>query len=501
VGLLGLLCLKDEGEKMRVRGGLLLGLAVLSPLGPATAQPASVPAGGGYQIDERLRTASGAFEVPGAAVVVVKNGEESFETFGVRRLGAPGSIGRDTVFPIGSTTKAFTATLIGMLVDEGKLKWDDKVRQHLPDLRLYDPYVTENITVRDLLAMRSGIANELIWLGSGMSRADVVQRLPLITPSAGFRERYVYSNINYLLAGLLVERLTDRPWASVIEERIFKPLGMKRSSATGEALRDERNSVSSHVTFRGRRQAVAHTDVSSMNAAGAINSTAEDMARWVAFQLSGLAPDGSRLISAASLREMQRPQMIMSGSNAYGFGWDITSTYRGKATRLLNHVGSTLGAMSIVALVPSEKLGVVILANAQEDAAANALLLHVLDQHLATAPVDHVAAALAERQVPKPSPVRASVPAPVPLATYAGVYEHPMMGSVTLKIERGNLMLRRGRWWGTLKHVGSDEFVVDWQEAFTGSFGGSPSLRFPDGQSGPPRRLTFWGYEFTRPGS
>jgi hypothetical protein len=154
--------------------------------------------------------------------------------------------------------------------------------------------------------------------------------------------------------------------------------------------------------------------------------------------------------------------------------------------------------MSIVTLLPSEKLGVVILANAQEDAAANAVLLHVLDQHLGSAPADHVATALAERHSGTPVAPRRAVPTPLPLRAYTGAYEHPMMGRVTLSMERGQLTLRRGRWWGILRHVGSNEFVVDWQEAFTGSFGGAPSVRFANSASARPTQLSFWGMEFAR---
>jgi hypothetical protein len=227
------------------------------------------------------------------------------------------------------------------------------------------------------------------------------------------------------------------------------------------------------------------------------------MAKWVSFQFTGLAPDGARLVSEASLRQMHAPQITMSGFNSYGLGWVVgPAISKNKLARLLYHNGSTLAAVSVVAVVPSERLGVVILANALEDPGTYALMLHVIDQYLGSTPKDHIAAVLADRRTPPvPSTPRATVPPPLPLQSYAGVYDHEMMGRVELSVDRGRLVLRRGRWSGILRHVGNGEFEVEWQEAFTGSFGGTPSLRFPNSEGGHPRRLTFWGLEFIRSGS
>lgn len=216
-----------DSTQFSVLAPLLIALGLIgTPAAVAAAQSQAPVQNQVVPLSSALRSAIRGFQVPGAGVIVVHQGKVVLtETAGVAELGSGRAIDAHTVFPIGSNAKAFTATLLAMLVAEGKLKWDDNVIQHLPEVRFSDPYRTEHATIRDLLGMRLGIASDVLWLGTNIEKTDVLARLPLIPPSAEFRAQFVYSNISYLLAGEIIERHMGMPWGEAVQKRIFGPSG------------------------------------------------------------------------------------------------------------------------------------------------------------------------------------------------------------------------------------------------------------------------------------
>jgi CubicO group peptidase (beta-lactamase class C family) len=418
-----------------------------------------------------LQAAASGFQVPGVGLVVVHGGETTFaHAVGTTEIGGAQAVDVHTIFPIGSNAKAFTATLLAMLVHDGKLGWDDPVRQHLPDVRFADDYLTEHVTVRDLLGMRTGVASDLMWLGSGLDRQELLQRLQHVAPIAPFRAQWIYSNLNYVLAGEIVERLTGMRWEDAVSDRIFQPLQMTRSSAV--AVTDG-NSVASHALVDGVVHAVEHPDLTAVAPAGDINSTLSDMARWLHFQLSGRAADGQQLLPPGILAEIHSPQMLMPEFSAYGMGWRLFPTYRGQALPWATHDGSTLGAISSIAVVPSRGIGIVVLGNRGDAAMSQAVMLDALDAVLGLEPRQRVASAVAARPGPRSdAPLIAGTAPPLPLDAYTGRYEDPALGALEVVREDGGLVLRRGRWTGELHYHEGNSFVAVWRDPyFTAAFG------------------------------
>jgi CubicO group peptidase (beta-lactamase class C family) len=424
-------------------------------------------------VSAALQRAVEGFQVPGAGVVVVHQGKVVLtETAGSAEFGSRRPVDANTVFPIGSNAKAFTATLLAMLVAEGKIKWDDKVTQHLPAVRFSDPYRTEHATVRDLLGMRLGIASDVLWLGTNIEKKDVLARLPLISPSTGFRENFVYSNVSYLLAGEIIERHMGLSWDEAIKKRIFQPLGMTSSSTTREALMRAKNSVSSHVLHEGKVHVVAHPEFKAVAPSGSINSSLVDMGKWLQFLLSGKDADGKQLLAPELLNEMISPQIVMGGSATYGMGWRMYPTYRGKASRWATHDGSTLGALTRAAVFPKEQIGVVVLANRADLDFIEAVTFQAIDAYVAgVAPKDHVAEAVAARVVPKAEAALARGTPPLPLRQYIGSFSDQLLGPLQVVSEKGGLVVRRDRWVGDLFHKEGNNFTVVWRDPYLAHLG------------------------------
>jgi CubicO group peptidase (beta-lactamase class C family) len=226
------------------------------------------------------------FEVPGLAVAVVKDGEVVLTRgYGVRRAGEPAPVDAHTLFGIASNTKAFTAAALGILVDEGKIAWDDPVTKHLPWFQMYDPYVTREMTVRDLLCHRSGLGlgagDLLFWPPSTFSREEIVQRLRFIKPAHGFRSKFAYSNLMFVAAGQVVAAVTGSSWENFVKQRIFGPLGMKSTQTSVKVFHPGDNVATPHSKVEGHLQAIPYTDIDNSGPAGAINSNVSDMSRWV----------------------------------------------------------------------------------------------------------------------------------------------------------------------------------------------------------------------------
>jgi CubicO group peptidase (beta-lactamase class C family) len=396
------------------------------------------------------------WKVPGCAIAAVHNGDVALAVgWGHRDLGSDLPVTQDTLFAIGSATKAFTAVTAGALVDDGLLEWDRPLRDYLPALRLPDPFVTERLTVIDLLSHRSGMPrHDLAHLGHpGLSREEIVARLRFLPLSKDLREEFQYCNFGYLLAGHLVEVLSGTPWEDVVRSRLLTPLGMSRSTLSAEVMMADPDHATAYQRRQGTIVQVPVRPVTAMAPAGAINSCAADMARWLLAQLGGGQPDGAVVISPQTLRRQHTPHMLIpedrtfpaSTRHGYGLGW-LIGRYR--EHRLAHHNGGIDGYTTECMLLPDDGIGVAVLTNASSSGAlASVVAYRVLDELLGLEPVDWSAqfrprydAALAGMGEARDARnVVPGAPLPRPLDAYAGQYQHPGYGTLAISVEAGAL--------------------------------------------------------------
>ncbi|HEX4372655.1 MAG TPA: serine hydrolase domain-containing protein, partial [Puia sp.] len=289
------------------------------------------------QIDELAARSMKAFDVPGIAVAVIKDGKVIHSKgYGVRSLNTMQPVDENTLFGIASNSKAFTAAALGILVDEGKIKWDDKVRKYIPEFQLYVPWVTEEFTIRDLLTHRSGMglgAGDLMFFpdSSDFTLKDILHNLQFLKPVSSFRTKYDYDNNLYIVAGEVVARVSGQSWDDFVEQRIMAPLGMTHSAGSFDRLKDKSNVIDGHAPVNGKVQVIARSSLAVGHSAGGINSSIADLSKWVILHLNdGKLADGKQLFSHDVHQEMWTPQTIIPIHNpgpynthfgAYGFGF------------------------------------------------------------------------------------------------------------------------------------------------------------------------------------
>lgn len=453
---------------------------------PALAQSGSL-----NDLDRYIEQVRQDWGVVGLAVAVVHDDAVVYaKGFGLRELGTADAVDAHTLFAIGSNTKAFTAAGLGLLVDEQRLAWDDRVIDHVPGFRLYDPYVTREITVRDLLTHRSGLGRrgDANWYGTDFDRDEVVRRIRFLEPTASFRAEFGYQNTMFLAAGEVTEAVTGTTWDAWMAERLFTPLGMARSNTTTHALAHAANVATPHVTRDGRTIAVPYRNLDNIAAAGSINSSVLDMSRWMRVLLNEGELDGRRVLSAEVVREMMTPHTLRPISAesrelfpsthfaAYGLGLGLRD-YRGRL--IVSHTGGIDGMLSQLTLLPEERLAIVVLTNTSPNSTFNAITLRIVDDYL-DAPARDWNAAFREqdekqrrraeeaRQKRMDARVTGTTPS-LPVARYAGTYQDEMYGAATVRLEGGHLVLQRHRALvGDLEHWHYDAFLVRWRDPVLG---------------------------------
>jgi CubicO group peptidase (beta-lactamase class C family) len=433
------------------------------------------------------------FEVPGMAVAVVKDGKIVVaKGFGVRKLGDPTAVDEFTLFAIGSNTKAFTTAALATLVDAGKLSWDDHVYERLPDFVMYDPYVSHEMTIRDLLTHRSGMGlgegDLLFWPHTTYTRNEIIHKLRYMKPASSFRSHYAYDNLLYMTAGQIIPAVTGTTWDDYVRQHIFVPLGMSHSIVNSKDIKPGDDYASPHSRVDGKLQVIPLEDLDNVGPAGSINSCAADMARWVQLQLNrGKFTDrDGHLFTEQRSKEMWTPQTILAvgdpppplaGLKAnfadYALGWGLRD-YHGR--KLIGHTGGVGGFVSRVMLVPEENLGVVILTNAEEGSAFDSILYHVIDHYLHLPQTDWIAnfkkvddeeAKDAAESMKKAEGARAVNSKPsLPLDKYAGVYNDAWYGPITIRSENGGLVISFDHspgMIGDLQHWQFDTFKAHWR--------------------------------------
>lgn len=457
-------------------------------------------------IRERVNAALVDLHVPGAAVAVVMDGKVLMsEGFGVRNVDDRSPVDGRTMFMIGSSTKAFTATLVGTLVDEGKLKWDGIVSEYLPDFKLYDDYATRHLSVVDLLSHVSGLPrHDLLWYSSSRTRSELLKTLRYLQPSAQLHERWQYQNLMFMSAGVLVEHLTGQTWEELARARIFRPL---RMDSTTTSMAELTASANRAVGYRPEVERGAATpvpmpyrNVDAIGPAGSINSNASDLAKWLLFNLGdGRIDDSVVVVRKSTLERIHLPRVVISGNaspateslfNLYALGWMATA-YRGEL--LIEHGGNIDGFSALVSFLPEKNIGVAVLANMNGSALPVAVARTVIDRLLRAPDKDWIGPAakqtsqlsdiLEERSGRGAQAIRVEGTSPShELAEYAGTYEHPAYGRLEVTIANDGLHVTSASnevLAGALKHFHYDYFAVSGNEDVTGMI-----VEFRTGKSG-----------------
>jgi len=451
----------------------------------------AAPAGLDAYVNRVLKT----FNVPGLSVAIVKDGKVVLaKGYGVRKLGESAAVDENTLFNIASVTKAFTAAALATLVDDGKISWDDRVYQRLPGFQMSDPYVSREMTIRDLLTHRSGLgpdAGDLLqWPLTTFTRDEIVYRVRYLKPATSFRTTFAYDNNLYVVAGQIIAAVTGKSWEEYVRERIFLPLGMNSTTLSFAAYPPRGNYAWPHSELNGKLAVneFGLKDFPNGAAAGAINTSAAEMAKWMLVLLNHgkfLDRDG-RLFSQKQSQEMWTAHTIepigdffsirrnkRANFCLYALGWNLQD-YEGRL--LVNHTGTSVGFVARVALMPEENLGMVVLTNAESRPAYNSILYHLLDQYLKVPPTDWTAVlkAEADEQRDQETKVRAQQEARratdskplLPLGMYAGEYTDSWYGPVHIQLEAGKLVFTMDHTpvaVGDMQHWQYDTFRIYWR--------------------------------------
>ncbi len=464
-------------------------LLILITLNSTIAQDLSFTSG----LDAYVAKVMKEFEVPGISVAIVKDGKVFLtKGYGIRELSKSAAVDAHTLFGIASNTKAFTATALGLLVEESKLEWDAPVVKYLKWFQLADPYVTREITIRDLLVHRAGFglgAGDLLWWPpSTYTRKEISERLRYIPLASSFRSKYAYNNVLYLIAGEIIEQISGTPWEDFIQKRILTRVGMTKSNIIHEEYKIEGNIATPHARVGDKIQSVKPFLSSNTNPAGGINSNAEDMAKWMIVQLdSGRLADGSRLFSQKTAKELwtivtpitiSDPPAELSRTrpnfNGYALGFGIRD-YRG--LKVVSHTGGLPGYLSRLTMIPELKLGITVLTNQESGAAFNAITYFILDYFLKAPTYDWLTAykrvtertdstnkaTTRETVLKRDSTSRPSLQ----LEKYEGVFSDPWYGDIEIAMVGGKLtikFLHTPLLAGVLEHWQYDTFIARWYD-------------------------------------
>lgn len=446
------------------------------------------------QLDSLVEKTMTTFNVPGIAVAVLKDGKIShMQGYGTRSLEKGGKVNEKTLFGVASNTKAFTSAALGKLIDEGKLKWDTKVTEIIPEFKLYDPYVTSEFTVRDLLTHRSGLGlgagDMMVFPASNVTTKDeLIYNLRYLKPVSSFRSKFDYDNLLYIVAGEVVERVSGEEYETYIKENFFEPLGMDRTAMSWHRIDDYSNVIEGHTPVDGKLVPVGLSFTKSANAAAGIYSSVEDMSKWIQALLNsgkyGKNLD-HELFSKSILEEMWSPQTIIpTGSGAYnthfkayGLGWFLSDV---NGYKEVTHTGGLLGIVSQVTMIPELDLGIIVLTNQQSGAAFNSITNTILDSYFGIEgknrikqyndsrlkrenKADSVVAAVNKNL----EMVKKNKMAKPDLSRFRGTYQDPWFGKVFISEENGKMHFKSANiadFEGTMNYYKGSSFVVNWND-------------------------------------
>ncbi|MEO6334047.1 MAG: serine hydrolase [Pyrinomonadaceae bacterium] len=456
----------------------------------------------GQSLDERLKeiddyanTVITAHKAAGAgmAIAIVKDDKVAFaKGYGIRELGKPDPVDANTLFAIASNSKAFTTAALAILVDEKKLAWDDKVSKYLPDFQMYDPWVTNELTVRDLVSHRVGLdtfSGDLLWYETTYSADDILKRVRYLKPVSSFRTKYGYQNLMFIAAGKVVEKVSGKPWCAFVRERILDPLGMKETTCGFGPLGG--NAALPHNESGGTLRILPHGNVNGGYGAVAINSSVTDLSKWIRLQLGRGKFEGKQVFSEQQSWQMWQPNIMLPISaaasknnptrhfNAYGMGWFLYDYY---GRKIINHSGGLDGMLSYTVLIPEENVGFVVLTNSESPSFG--IMMNKIRDVFVNAPkrdwnaesVEQAKAskAAADEELKKADAARAPNTKPsLAVANYAGTYSDKLYGDVVVSEENGKLVMRFGpspNFVADLEHWHYDTFQIKWRPSVSYNF-------------------------------
>ena len=342
-------------------------------------------------LDQFILEGINKWKPPGLAVTVVKDGEIVFKkAYGVTNINTLQSVDTNTLFGCMSTTKAFVAAGLAILVDDGKLDWDDKVIDYLPEFQLKDPYITREITIRDLLTHRTGIGNtDYLWSLMTISSDSVLHKMREVENTYSLRSSFIYQNIFYLAAGKVIEKVSGKPWGEFLKERIYLPLGMTNTYPSLKAVKPIKNKAEAHFEIDDKIEKIEQMDADAIGPAGAMWSSIDDIGKWIQFLLNEGVKNGDTLISSKNFKELFKPQQIIPSNEfyptqqitkphwmTYGLGW-FQHDYKGKMVQF--HTGSLAGMVAIAGMIPDENVGVYVMGNLDHVELRHAIMYAVFD--------------------------------------------------------------------------------------------------------------------------
>ena len=460
-------------------------------------------------LDEYINKVLQAFQVPGISVGIVKDGKVILaKGYGVKKLGDPSPVDENTLFSIASNSKAFTATAMGMLVDQGKLDWDDKVIKYLPWFKMSDEYVTAHLTLRDLFVHHSGLpgyANDLLLFPpSTFTRKELLSKLKDVKLTHDFRTVYAYDNILYLAAAEVIEVVSGTKWEDFVKLKIFQKVGMNRSISRFSTLRQQENVAYAHELSKGKLRVVAtffdQNIGDASNPAGGIASSALDMSKWLITQLdSGQAPDHHRLFKANTTNELwkiirpmpvgEEPEWLKPAQkHFYGYGLGFR-TYDYRQHQVVGHGGLLTGFVSQIAMIPDMDLGIVVLTNQLSSGAYWSIINHIIDYNLKVQPFDWLGGykkewdkSLVRRDSVQKAQSKVlpdkSLKLSLPLEKYAGIYKDELIGNIVITNGKDGLSLnfvKSPQHNANLVHFHGDLFIVNYKSE---NMGEGPFLSF-----------------------
>jgi len=503
-------------EFLRIAGACVISLFTVVACTAVTVKQGPIS---DREIETLAEHAMAEFNVPGLAIGIVRGDKTLYARgFGVRQLGAPDPIDIDSLFKIASASKAFTAAALAILVDEGKISWDGRVTDHVPEFLLSDPWVTANFTVTDLLTHRSGFRNhvgdQLLWPEpNSFTREDIIRAFRYFDMVSGFRSEYAYDNLLYIVADEVIARVSGRTWGEFVDERIMRPAGMKRCFAGEIPQKEMHNLAIPHGVVEGQLSIIERGRISGQPpvnaAAGGIVCSLGDMLTWAKTQLlRGTTPGGVRLFSAAQSREMWLPRTRLGVSERdfrynrthfffYGLGWRLSDV---NGYLQVSHTGSVAGFRSYVVLIPEMELGVVVLSNGSSVQARDAVMNSIIRSFMQLEPLDWIqifkneneTSEMVERSqeeepatgVNQSEPILSKAGNEPGLTQLVGRYRDPWFGDVVIRMEDGQLVYaseKSPKFIGSMQHHDGDRFVVRWSDR---SMNGDAWVLFERGEDG-----------------
>ncbi|MFC3882101.1 serine hydrolase [Bacillus songklensis] len=418
-------------------------------------------------------------KVPGTAVAIIKDGEVILsEGFGYRDIENKKPVTSNTLFAIGSSTKAFGTLSLSLLAQQQKFKWDTPVQTYVPTFALHDPLVSSEITARDLASHRAGVSrHDLLWYGSSLRRKDIMEKIRHLELDAPFRTTFLYNNLMYATISYMVEKITHQTWEQYVTEHILQPLHMEQTNFSVTTSQEADDHALPYIEKDGKIIEVPFRNIDTVGAAGCINSNVDDMAKWVLFHLNQGKVSKHELITANMLQQMYQPHIPIPEEpllsppettlNCYGLGWFI-SAYRGY--KIIHHGGNIDGFSALVSFIPQENVGLVILTNTGTTLLPTYLSNQIYDELLDLDKIDWHNRAIEDtvkfkemmKQLDEPLPQVKETTFTHKLEDYTGIFEHPAYGKINVYTQNNTLYLRWEAFDTEMKHHHYNMFMTKW---------------------------------------